>query len=54
MELIYKEVYFHEYCKTCKHCEKSENEMPCEECLTESMNTYSHKPIDWVAKDEHK
>ena len=47
MELIYKEVYFHQYCSTCRYREVKESDKPCDGCLSESMNVYSHKPINW-------
>lgn len=46
----YKEVYFDQYCKTCKHFEKKEEEDPCYECLGEPINAYSHKPVYWEEK----
>lgn len=46
-----KEVYFDKYCETCKHREKAEADDPCDECLAEPVNVYSHKPIKWEAKD---
>ena len=51
MELIDKEVYFHEYCPTCKHRDKSESEDPCWDCLDQPWNEHSHKPIFWEAAD---
>ena len=51
MEEIYKEVYFSEYCKTCKYEKVPESEDPCDECLEYPMNTYSHKPVNWEEKD---
>lgn len=45
MELIKKEVYFNEYCHKCKHKAVPETEDPCNECLTEPVNEYSHKPV---------
>lgn len=45
-----QEVYFHEYCKTCKHENVSEADEPCEECLENATNTESHKPVRWEAK----
>ena len=48
----YKEVYFHEYCKTCKYEDTPEVEMPCNECLDYPVNLYSHKPVNWKEKDE--
>lgn len=48
----YMEVYFHEYCKTCKHEKTPEVEDPCNECLEYPMNLYSHKPIHWKEKEK--
>lgn len=45
MEEIYKEVYFSEYCKTCKHKELDGTEEPCDTCLETFVNAYSHKPV---------
>lgn len=45
-----KEVYFNEYCKKCKHELKKEYETPCDECLNNPVNTYSHKPVKWEKK----
>lgn len=45
MEDSYKEVYFDQYCKKCKHYDIPEDEDPCDECLCESVNLYSHKPV---------
>lgn len=47
IEEYYKEVYFGEYCKTCKYSETPEVEMPCNECLDYPVNLYSHRPINW-------
>jgi len=52
MELIDKEVYFHEYCPKCVHKDKAENEDPCWDCLNEPMNAESHKPINFK-EDTH-
>ena len=52
MEDTYKEVYFNEYCKTCKHEKLSEQDDPCFECLNEPVNLYSHKPINWEEKEK--
>lgn len=48
----YQEVYFHEYCKTCKY-EKAnpyKEDNPCDECLENYMNLYTHKPVKWKPK----
>ena len=42
-----KEVYYDQYCKTCRHKECAEAEDPCHECLTECVNVNSHKPVRW-------
>lgn len=53
MEDNYKEVYYSEYCKTCKHEKDAEDDVnsPCWDCLTQPMNVYSHKPILWEEKE---
>lgn len=51
MEDTYKEVYFSQYCKTCKHEKKAEIDDPCDECLNTPANVYSHKPIKWEKKE---
>ena len=50
MEDSYKEVYFSEYCKTCVHCDLTEDKEPCEDCLNEPVNVYSHKPVFYEEK----
>lgn len=47
MELINKEVYFHNYCKTCKHAKTPQNEEPCDKCLTYPSNEYTHRPTKY-------
>ena len=49
MEETYKEVYFDQYCKTCKHkdAKDEKDEEPCAECLSYPTNLYSHKPINY-------
>ena len=48
----YKEVYFDQYCKTCEFNERKEEEDPCYECLAETVNLYSHKPVYWKERDK--
>jgi len=43
----YKEVYFHEHCKTCVNCDCSNSDEPCNECLDNPINLHSHKPIKY-------
>jgi hypothetical protein len=52
MEDSYKEVYFGQYCETCKYEKLKEDEDPCHECLNETVNLYSHKPVKWEDKAE--
>lgn len=42
-----KEVYFDQYCKSCKHRGLKESKDPCNDCLAESSNTNSHKPMNY-------
>lgn len=48
---VYKEVYFHEYCKKCKHEKKEETEEPCDECLSEPLNLDTHCPVRYDKKE---
>lgn len=54
MEESYKEVYFGEYCKSCKHEKLTESEQPCYDCLNEPVNLYSHKPVKYEERNEKK
>lgn len=47
----YKEVYFMEYCKKCKHRKVKNTEEPCDECLSEPTNLHSHKPVKFEEKE---
>ena len=47
-----KEVYFNQYCKTCKYCELKEVKDPCNDCLTEPSNINSHKPVNYKNKND--
>jgi hypothetical protein len=49
----FKEVYFHNFCKSCKHCNVEDVDDPCNECLEEPINLYSHKPVKYE-EDENK
>ena len=46
----YKEVYFDQYCKTCKNEKTPENKEPCYECLNNPVNLNSRKPVNWEEK----
>ena len=52
MNSDYKEVYFHEYCEKCEYKDVDEVKDPCNECLSEPDNLYSHKPVKF--KEELK
>lgn len=45
-----KLVYFDQYCKLCKYASNAETESPCDECLIEAVNQYSHKPVKYEEK----
>ena len=54
----YKEVYFHEYCETCK---RKDVKTPadkgwdiCNECLSNPVNLQSHKPVKYEEKKKAK
>ena len=46
-----KEVYFIEYCSSCKYYDLDENDLPCNECLNDTVNNYSHKPTHYEEDD---
>lgn len=48
----FKEVYFNIYCDTCKYKNTKEDDDPCDECLGEPVNLYSHKPVRWKDKND--
>lgn len=52
MESIYKEVYFDQYCKTCKYEKCPETDETCDFCLDHPVNADSHKPINWEEKKQ--
>lgn len=47
-----KEVRFDIYCKDCKYEDKKENEDPCWDCLTETVNQDSKKPVYFKEKEQ--
>lgn len=47
-----KEVYFDQYCKSCKHHGLEESKDPCNDCLAEPSNTNSHKPMNYESKNK--
>lgn len=46
-----KEVYFDQYCKSCKYHGLEESKDPCNDCLAEPSNTNSHKPMNYESKN---
>lgn len=48
----FKEVYFVHYCQKCVHAEKDGFEEPCNECLTNAVNEYSHKPVKFEPNEQ--
>lgn len=48
----YKEVYYHEYCTECKHALLDPHAEPCNECLDNPVNLYTHKPVKFEEKEE--
>ena len=45
-----KFVRFDLYCETCKHFNKDQDQEPCNECLTHTVNYNSHRPVMWEEK----
>ncbi len=45
-----KIVKFEKWCKTCKYKDTPENEDPCEECVSQGVREYSHKPEKYEEK----
>ena len=41
----YKEVYFDPYCSKCNYMKNTEQEEPCDECLNNPVNEYTHRPV---------
>lgn len=46
----YKEVYYDQYCKTCKHEKCDSSDEPCYHCLDDPVRLYSHKPVAYEPK----
>ena len=45
MALIEKEVYFDQWCASCKHKDLEEDQEPCHWCLQQPWNANSHRPV---------
>lgn len=56
MEEVYKEVYFCDYCSTCKYFKAiftDKEEDVCNDCLNNPANSYSHKPVRYKRKEQN-
>ena len=42
-----KEVYYDKWCNKCINKNVEEIKDPCNECLTQGWNEFSHKPINF-------
>lgn len=51
-ELKDKEVLFNEYCCRCINKDIPETDDPCDECLQNPKNEYSHKPVNFKERDK--
>lgn len=47
-----KEVDFFKWCPLCKHKDKKESDEPCRDCLEETSNTHSTKPVRLEEKEK--
>lgn len=54
MEFIDKIVEFDKYCNKCKYKDADTNVDPCNECLSNPVNTYSRKPVKFVEEEVKK
>ena len=50
----FKEVYYDQYCKTCKYEKLAEEDETCDYCLDHPINLYSHKPVNWEGKEGYE
>lgn len=47
-----KFVNFRLYCPKCKNYEVAQDEEPCNECLENTVNVYSEKPINYKEREK--
>lgn len=52
LKTMQKIIDFGVYCQKCKYFDRAENEDPCWDCLTLPVNEDSHKPTEFVEKEE--
>ena len=43
----YKIVNFREWCRSCVHQKLKETEEPCNECLSNGVALFSHRPVKY-------
>lgn len=48
----YREVYYFKYCPLCKYYKLDGSKEPCNECLMNPTNNYSHKPLNFKEADD--
>ena len=46
-DMEYKEVRFDIYCAACRHALLDDTKEPCVECLDNTTNLYSSRPVNW-------
>lgn len=51
---LFKEVYYDQYCKTCRFEKIPEDDENCDYCLDHPVNEHSHKPVNWKPKDNSR
>lgn len=54
MEIIEKIVDFGKYCPKCEYYISEDYKDPCHECLNNSTNVHSQKPINFKEKEVKK
>ena len=54
MEQNYKEVYYEQFCKTCKHKDLKDFYDPCNDCLDNPVNTNSQRPVNYKEAEKQK
>lgn len=47
----YKFVEFDKYCPICRYEKLKEDDDPCYECLANTINLYSCKPVNYIEKE---
>lgn len=51
MEIVEHLVEFDVWCEKCEYADKREDEEPCDSCLECPVNTHSHRPVKFKAKE---